>query len=267
MFEFQLVEILLYLVTGAFAGILAGLLGVGGGLFIVPVLLFLLPIAGIQSDYLMTICVATSLCTIVITSISSILAHQRHGAIIWPLFWKLCPGICTGAILGAVFADATSQQFLKNLFAISVILIALKMLLQIKPKTETRLPGPVPLTIAGTVIGCLSAMIGIGGGAMTVPVLNYWKTPITKAVATSAACGLPLAVAGTAGFIFTGLDLPGHLPYSSGYVYWPAVLGIVSSSILFAPLGAKLAHRISAPSLSKLFAVFLLLVGGKVLVG
>jgi len=267
MSEINLIEISLYLTTGAFAGIIAGLLGVGGGLFIVPVLLFILPIAGVESDQLMTICVATSLCTIVITSISSIVAHQKHGAILWPVFWQFLPGISLGALLGAVVADTVSQQLLKNLFALSVILIALKMLLQIRPKTTTKLPGIFGLISTGTVIGGLSAMIGIGGGALTVPILNYWNTPMAKAVATSSACGLPLAIAGTLGFIVTGMDQLNLPAYSSGYVYWPAVLGIISSSALFAPIGAKFAHKISAPLLSRIFAIFLLIVGSKVLLG
>lgn len=263
--EFELLEIILFLATGAFAGLLAGLLGVGGGLFIVPVLLFLLPAVGINSTHLMTISVATSLCTIVVTSISSVLAHQKHGAILWSVFWRFLPGISLGALLGAVVADSVSQQLLKSLFAISVILIALKMLLHLRPKSAATIPGFFGLTASTTAIGSLSAMIGIGGGALTVPVLNYWSTPMGKAVATSAACGLPLAIAGTIGFILTGIDQTDLPAYSSGYVYWPAVVGIVSSSVLFAPLGAKLAHKISAPLLSRLFAIFLLLVGSKVL--
>ena len=265
--EINFLEISLYLTTGAFAGLLAGLLGVGGGLFIVPVLLFILPVAGVESEQLMTICVATSLCTIVITSISSVVAHQQHGAILWPAFWQFFPGISLGALLGAVVADTASQQLLKSLFGISVILIALKMLLQLRPKNTAKLPGLFGLISTGTVIGGLSAMIGIGGGALTVPVLNYWNTPMAKAVATSAACGLPLAVAGTLGFIVTGLDQQNLPAYSSGYVYWPAVLGIISTSVLFAPIGAKFAHKISAPLLSKIFAIFLLIVGSKVLLG
>ena len=265
--DLSLLEIVLFLTTGAFAGVLAGLLGVGGGLFIVPVLLFLLPVTGIESDQLMTICVATSLCTIVVTSISSVIAHQKHRAILWPVFWRFFPGIILGALLGAVVADIVSQQLLKNLFAVSVILIALKMIFQLRPKNASELPGISGLIASGTVIGGISAMIGIGGGALTVPLLDYWKTPMAKAVATSAACGLPLAIAGTLGFIITGLDQQNLPAYSSGYVYWPAVLGIISTSVLFAPVGARFAHKISAPILSRIFAAFLLIVGGKVLLG
>lgn len=267
MLELSLMEIVLYLSTGALAGILAGLLGIGGGLFIVPVLLFILPFSGIESDQMMSICVATSLATIVVTSISSIIAHHKHQAILWPIFWRLLPGICLGALVGAFVADIVSQLFLKNLFAVSVILIAIKMLLKIQVNTFTELPGKIILLTTGTFIGSLSSMIGIGGGALTVPILNYWKVPMAKAVATSAACGFPIAIAGTLGFIVTGLDQTNLPTYSSGFVYWPAVIGITSSSIIFAPLGAKFAHRISASLLSRLFALFLLIVGFNVLLG
>lgn len=260
-------EIILFLGTGSLAGILAGLLGIGGGLFIVPVLLFLLPAIGVQSEQLMSICVATSLCTIVITSMSSIIAHQKHRAILWPVFWRFVPGICTGALVGAFLADRVSQQLLTYLFGISVILIACKMLFPMQPKSTLELPGFAGLTLVGMFIGTISAMIGIGGGALSVPILNYWKTPMVKAVATSAACGLPLALTATVGFIVTGWDQNGLPSYTSGYVYWPAVIGIISSSIIFAPLGAKFAHKISAPLLKRLFAVFLLVVGSKVLLG
>jgi len=263
--ELGVIEIVLYLATGSIAGMLAGLLGVGGGLFIVPVLLFLLPVAGIESEQLMTICVATSLCTIVITSLSSVLAHHKHRAIIWPVFWRFVPGISLGALLGAIIADQVSQQLLKSLFGISVVLIAFKMLFHLQPKATSQVPGFTGLATSGTLIGCLSAMIGIGGGALIVPLLNYWKTPMAKAVATSATCGLPIAIAGTAGFIITGLDQTNLPLYSSGYVYWPAVFGIISTSVLFAPIGAKFAHKIPAKLLSQLFAIFLLIVGGKVL--
>ena len=263
--EFELLEISLYLVTGTFAGLLAGLLGVGGGLFIVPVLLFTLPLVGVNDTHLMTICVATSLCTIVVTSISSVIAHQKHQAILWPVFWQFLPGIVLGALLGSYVAVGVSEHLLTNLFAVSVILIAVKMFFKLQLSSEVTLP-VTPVVIAiGSFIGCLSAMIGIGGGSLTVPILSYWKTPMAKAVATSSACGLPIAVAGTLGFIIMGqqqADLPA---FSSGYVYWPAVVGIIITSVIFAPIGAKLAHKISAPLLSKIFATFLLLVGTKVL--
>jgi uncharacterized membrane protein YfcA len=265
MATFELLEISIYLLTGAFAGLLAGLLGVGGGLFVVPVLLFILPLVGVNTTHLMTICVATSLCTIVVTSISSVIAHQKHQAIIWPVFWQFLPGIILGSLIGSYVADSISEQFLTNLFAVSVILIAFKMMFKLQLGAVNELPKTSILMLIGSFIGGLSTMIGIGGGSLTVPVLNYYKTPMAKAVATSSACGLPIAVAGTVGYIIVGFEQSNLPAYSSGYVYWPAVLGIIVTSVIFAPIGAKLAHKISAPLLSKIFAMFLLVVGAKVL--
>jgi len=262
---FELLEISLYLLTGAFAGLLAGLLGVGGGLFIVPVLLVILPLVGVDATHLMTICVATSLCTIVVTSISSLIAHQKHQAILWPVFRQFLPGIILGSFIGSYIADSISEQVLTNLFAVSVILIAFKMMFKLQLGTVTELPKTAKLIMVGSFIGGLSTMIGIGGGSLTVPILSYWKTPIVKAIATSAACGLPIAFSGTIGFIIVGFGQTNLPAFSSGYVYWPAVLGIIITSVIFAPIGAKLAHKISAPLLSKTFAAFLLVVGTKVL--
>jgi len=265
MIEIQLTEIMLFLLTGSVAGVLAGLLGVGGGLFIVPMLLFLLPFIGIDSAQLMTICVATSLATIVITSISSVFAHHKKGGILWPVFWRFVPGLVIGSFLGSYLADIISQQFLKSLFGVSVILISINMIFQLKPKQSIAIPKQFFLTLASTFIGTLSTMIGIGGGALTVPTLSHWQTPMVKAVATSAACGLPIAIAGTIGFIIAGLDQSDLPQYTTGYVYWPAVLGIISSSVIFAPIGAKIAHKISAPLLKRTFAIFLFIVGINVL--
>jgi len=265
MVEIQLTEIILFLITGSVAGILAGLLGVGGGLFIVPMLLFLLPYIGIESPQLMTICVATSLATIVITSVSSVLAHHKKGAILWPVFWKFVPGLIIGSLVGSVLADIVSQQFMKTLFGISMIIISLNMIFQFTPSQTRAFPTMPLLSLTCSFIGTLSTMIGIGGGALTVPILSYWKTPIVKAVATSAACGLPIAIAGTIGFIIAGLNQSELPQYTSGYVYWPAVLGIISSSVIFAPIGAKIAHKISAQLLKRTFAIFLLIVGIRVL--
>ena len=230
--EIELFEILIYLTTGAAAGLLAGLLGVGGGLFIVPVLLFVLPRVGVDTPHLMTVCVATSLGTIVITSLSSIIAHHKHQAILWPVFRQLLPGIVVGSLIGAYVADWVSEQVLTHLFAVSVIVIALRMLFKFQTTSQAQLPGFAVLSLAGSFIGGLSTMIGIGGGALSVPILKYWQIPMAKAVATSAACGLPIAIAGTLGFIVIGFKQPDLPSYSSGYVYWPAVLGIVSSSFL-----------------------------------
>ncbi|MBT8449840.1 MAG: sulfite exporter TauE/SafE family protein, partial [Gammaproteobacteria bacterium] len=217
------------------------------------------------SEHLMVIAVATSLATIVVTSISSVRAHHKRGAVQWPILWMLTPGILIGAWLGALTADWLSNVVLTGFFGSAVILIGLQMWLAKQPEQGQYEPGRLAYGGSGIFIGWVSAMIGIGGGSLTVPLLHYWRKPMVKAVATAAAGGLPIAMGGTLGFIYAGWgvsDLPAH---SLGYVYLPAAGLIVVSSSLFAPLGAHWAHRVKAAQLKKGFAVFLILVGIKVL--
>ncbi len=265
--QLSIQEYLIYLGTGAVAGILAGLLGVGGGLFIVPVLLFVLPLTGINSEHLMVIAVATSLATIVITSISSVRAHHKRGAVQWPVFWQLTPGILVGAWLGALTADWLSNLVLTAFFGSAVILIGLQMWFARQPEQGHYQPGRLAFGGSGVIIGWISAMIGIGGGSLTVPLLHYWRKSMVQSVATAAAGGLPIAVAGTLGFIYAGWGNTELPELSLGYVYLPAAGLIIISSSLFAPLGAHWAHRVPAGKLKKGFAVFLILVGIKVLLG
>ena len=264
-------ELLAYLVTGAFAGIIAGLLGVGGGLLIVPVLAFLFSRAGFDAGVLMHLAVGTSLATIVFTSLSSVRAHHRHGAVRWPVFWQLTPGIIVGALLGAWLAGFFATDGLRLFFALFEIGVALQLAFGMKPRAHAA-PGAAAGSawehgLAGTVIGAVSALVGIGGGTLSVPWLVWRGTPMRNAVATSAACGLPIAVAGAAGFVMRGWQLPGLPPYSAGFVHLPALLGIAATSILFAPLGARLAHRLPVPVLKRLFAIFLLALGIRMLYG
>ncbi len=247
------------------AGLLAGLLGVGGGLVIVPALLWLFVLQGLETPQLMQLAVGTSLASIVFTSLSSIYAHHQHRAVLWPTVWRLTPGILLGALLGALLADRLASEQLTLVFAIFEILVALQMLFGGGTKTAQRVVSRWLMNLAGVFIGAFSALIGIGGGTLTVPFLSAINTPIRQAVATSAACGLPIALAGAVGFIVIGW---GHsqLPAGSwGYLYPPALLGIVISSVLFAPLGARLAHRLPTVLLKRFFAGFLLLVGMKLL--
>lgn len=256
-----------YLVLGAFAGLVAGLLGVGGGLIIVPVLVFIFSGQGMADHLIVHLAVGTSLATIVFTSISSVRAHHQHGAVLWPVFWQLTPGIVVGAWLGAAFADVLASDQLRRFFGVFELLVAIQMTFNVKPRPHRQLPGRPGMFGAGGVIGAISAIVGIGGGTMTVPFLVWCNVVMRKAVATSSACGLPIAIAGATGFIVTGwnaIDLPA---YSSGYVYWPAFLGIVIASILTAPIGARLAHRLPAAQLKRIFAILLYILGLRMLLG
>ncbi len=263
----MLTTLLLYLALGAFAGVMAGMLGVGGGLIIVPVLAWIFGRQSVSDALIMHLAIGTSLASIVITSISSIRAHHQRGAVLWPAFWRLTPGIVIVAWLGAALADLLSSAALTKIFAVFVLMVAAQMAFGAKPAPQRELPKPTGMAATGVVIGMVSAIVGIGGGSLTVPFLSWCNTPIRQAVATSAACGLPIALAGALGFIVTGLNAP-HLPaWSLGYVYGPALVGVASASMLTAPLGAKLAHTLPTNSLKKVFAVFLAAVGSKMLLG
>ncbi len=255
----------LFLLLGVVAGVLAGLLGVGGGLIIVPVLLWLFQSRDFSPMVVMHLAVGTSLATIVITSISSLVAHHRRGAVLWPLVARLTPGIVLGALSGAAIADLFSSIWLQRLFACFVILLSMQMAYGVQVEEHRTLPGRVGTLAASWVIGAVSAMAGIGGGSLTVPFLHWNSVSIRNAVATSSACGLPIALAGMSGFILAGqgyTDLP---PGSSGFVYWPALPGIAAATLLSAPLGAALAHTLPVVVLRRIFALLLLLIGVKLL--
>ncbi len=251
----------IYLGVGVVAGILAGLLGVGGGLVVVPALIIAFNLQGIPDTVLMHLAVGTSLATIVFTSIASIRAHHKRGAVLWRLFIQLTPGIVVGALLGAAVAGLLPGAELRMVFGIYAITVALQMGLDLKPSPNRQLPGFLGMGLVGTLIGTVSAVVGIGGGSMTVPFLAWCNVEVRKAVATSAACGLPIAVAGAAGFVVSGWQVADLPEYSSGYLYWPALVGITAASTLFAGFGAKLAHSLPARTLKRVFAVFLLGIG------
>jgi uncharacterized membrane protein YfcA len=261
LFDVLLYSFAAYVALGAFAGTVAGLLGVGGGLIIVPVLATLFARQDIESGIIMHLAVGTSLATIVVTSISSVYSHHRHGAVLWRIFWRLTPGILIGAWFGAWLASLIPTRDFKLIFGVFELLVATQMAAGIKPIASHRLPGGPGLAAAGGLIGAVSAVVGIGGGSLTVPFLSWCQVKIHNAIATSAACGLPIAVAGATGFMVTGSQQTSLPNYASGFVYWPAFIGIVVASALFAPLGARLAHRLSIKILRNVFAGFLVCLG------
>jgi uncharacterized membrane protein YfcA len=250
-----------YLLVGAVAGLCAGLFGVGGGLIVVPALAYIFALLELTSTSLMQLAVGTSLAVIIVTALSSTVAHHRHGAVQWQLVGRIAPFIAAGGLAGAFIASRVPSAHLKLVFAMVEVLIALQMYFEFKPKPARTLPGTMGLGAVSGGIGLISALVGIGGGTMTVPYLTWCNVDIHKAVATSAACGLPIAVAGSLGFVWLvphAVDLP---PHTVGFIYWPALLAIAIASVAVAPLGAKLAHRLSTHHLGRIFALFLLLVG------
>lgn len=254
-------EFALYLLLGSVAGVLAGLFGVGGGLIIVPVLVFSFSAQGFAPEILTHLAVGTSLATIAFTSINSVREHHRRGAVQWNLVRWLTPGILGGAAVGGVTAALINGPALQKIIGVFAIIIAIQLALNLTPKAGRPHPKHPELIAAGGVIGWASAIFGIGGGSLTVPFLVWRSVAIQKAVATSAACGFPIAVAGAVVFMVTGwqnIQLP---EWSIGFVYLPALLGIALTSVFFARFGAKLAHKLSPVLLKRLFALLLTVVG------
>lgn len=249
--------ILLYIVTGIISGILAGLLGIGGGLIIVPALVFIL---SDSSEYVMHTAVGTSLSIVMLTALSSTRAHYKKGTING-FYWRLLtPGLFMGTLAGAFLADQLRGETLRYFFALFELLVAIQLSLDLKAKPGHRKPGAFSVFCISLPIGLVSALAGIGGGTMVVPFLSWTRLTIQEAVSTSAACGIPIAIAGTIGFMVIGLDVDSKLASAStGFVYWPAFLSISIPSVLFAPLGAKLAHALPPQVLRRIFALFLLM--------
>jgi len=253
------------MVLGAVAGLFAGLFGIGGGLIMVPVLAMLFVKQGFAAEIVMIMAVATSLATIMLTALASVLAHHRLGAVLWDKVLRLAPGIMAGSALGAVIADKISGETLRYLFIAYLLYAALQLAMQRKPNAGRKPSSRFLDHLAGLVIGSLSAIIGIGGGTLTVPYLVHFQIPIRNAVAASSACGLPIAVAGAASYILLGWRSPLLPEWSLGYIYLPSFLGIVLTSVITAPIGAKLAGIIPAQKLKRYFSLLLLAVAAKML--
>jgi uncharacterized membrane protein YfcA len=249
-----IVELLL---LGSFTGFLAGLLGVGGGMLMVPFITLLLSNKGVPPEYLVKVAIATSLSTICFTSLASVRAHHQRGAVLWSVAKLLAPGIVLGSLFGAQIAKALPTQALAMLFALFVSFSALQMLVDKKPRPTRQLPGGAGMLAAGGAIGLLAALVGAGGAFVSVPFMTWCNVRIHNAVATSAALGFPIALAGTVGYVIAGWSLHDMPPGTVGFLYWPALLTISVSSVLLAPVGARAAHRLDVRQLRQVFAVLL----------
>ncbi len=261
----MLTSFLFFLFFGAIAGILAGLLGIGGGLVIVPVFVFVLPFLGASYEHIMNIALGTSLATIIFTSISSMRAHNSRGAVRWDIFRTITPGILGGTFIGALSTAWMPTNILKGIFLVFLYYAAGNMLFGGKPKPSRQVPGAAGMVSAGGIIGFISSLVGIGGGTLSVPFLAMCNVEIHTAIGTAAAIGLPIALAGTAGNIWGGWGISGLPDFSLGFIYLPGLIGIVSASMCTAPLGAKFAHRLPVAKLKKIFAVLLLVVATRML--
>lgn len=252
--------------TGLAAGFLAGFLGIGGGFVVVPALTFLFLRDPATAPWAIHMAVGTSLATMLVTSLSSIAAHHRKRAINWTLVRSLAGGLLAGAVLGALIADVLEPERLVRIVGIFAVLAGMQLILARKPVGEKPLPGQPGASGVGLVIGAVSSLIGIGGGALTGPWQLWHGIRAQNAVATSAACGYPIAIAGSLSFLTLGLgsDMPeGAL----GYIHLPAFAGIAVASALAAPLGAATVHRLPPAMVKRVFGGFLVLVGLRMLVG
>jgi uncharacterized protein len=254
--------ILLFLIVGCVAGLLSGGLGVGGAVFVVPALVFIFHLGGMPNNFIMHIAIGTSLAAMVVTTCSSLCAHHRQLNISWIIFLQLLPGLIMGALFGALLSAHLSTIMLKIIFGIFLLFIAFHLFLSPKLNSTCQLPKWPGKTLIGSLVGMKAGLLGAGCGIMLVPFLTYCNVPIRKASGTALACTLPIAFMGALSFIFAGRYIT-NIAYSSGYVYWPAFFGIITTSVIFAPIGSYLADRIDAKKLKQLFAIFLLIVGLK----
>lgn len=242
---------------GSFSGLMAGMLGIGGGLLLVPFLTYFLVGAGTPHDHIVQASIGTSLGIIVFTSISSIKAHHKTGAIKWDVVKAITPGLLLGGVIGSSIAASLPTQQLALVFGAFVIFSSYQMFADKKPKPSRVLPGSTGLAGVGTVIGTASSLVGAGGGFLSLPFMVWCNTPLRNAVATSAALGLPIAIFSSTGYIYNGwalADMPwGYL----GYIHLPAVASVSAVSMLTAPIGAKLAHSLPVKRIKRIFAIML----------
>ncbi len=246
-----------FVALGCVVGFLAGLLGIGGGMTMVPILTIIFTRIASPAAHVVHMAVATSTATIIFTAISSAREHHRHGAVLWPVVAGLAPGILAGSFVGPQVVRGMSTSALALFFGVFVAFSATQMLLDKKPKPSRELPGKAGLFGVGGTIGLVSSMVGAGGGFLSVPFMTWCNVKIHNAVATSAALGLPIAVAGTLGFVVAGWGAPDMPRYSLGYIYLPALASIVAASMITAPVGARTAHRWPVKKLKRAFAFLL----------
>ena len=254
----DLILILQLLGLGAAGGLMAGLLGVGGGMVLVPFLTAMLSSRGVPLDVAVKMGIATGMATIVFTSISSQRAHHQRGAVRWDFVRSIAPGIMLGAALASlgVFSLLKGQS-LALVFAVFVAFSATQMMLGRQPKAGRTMPGTPGRVAAGTGIGFLSGLVGAGGGFISVPFMTWCNVPMHQAVGTSAALGLPIALFNSVGYIISGWSVAGRPEYALGYIWLPALLTLVSCSVLTAPIGARLAHALDVRPLKRIFAIML----------
>lgn len=260
--------------AGLIAGFLAGLLGIGGGFVMVPVLMLVLPSVGIAEHSLAHFAIGTSLLCITVTALFSTRAHHQKKAVDWSLFGLISPGLVVGALAGAFIASILTGRFLIIVFVTGATLTAIYLLSGYQPRPKEKMIA-WHFTTYGLFSGVISALIGIGGGSLIVPFLVYKGKKVAQAIGTAAACGFPIAVSGAVGYAWIGSNIvettsvtniaTTQVNYATGYLYWPAFICLVVFSSIAAPLGAKLAHYLPEKRLRHIFAVFLFFTSAQII--
>lgn len=258
--------LLAYILLGAFVGFFAGLLGLGGGLIMVPLLVFAFDLQSFPRDYILHMALGTAMATIIFTSVASLREHHRHGAVNWRIVADITPGVLAGTLLGTLLAGWVSIKVLAIFFTVFVYYAATQLILGFKPKPTRRLPGKAGMFIAGGVIGGVSSLVAAGGAVLSIPFMTLCNVKLHEAIGSSSAIGFPIAAAGTLGYVLTGMAAGPMPAYSLGFVFLPALAGIVIASIVTAPLGAKMAHRLPVSTLRRVFAVVLYILASKMLI-
>jgi uncharacterized protein len=248
---------LAYLGIGLVVGFFAGLLGIGGGAVVVPILVLVFTAQGLPAEHVMHIALGTAMATIMFTSISSMRAHHAHGAVDWSIARAIAPGILVGSFCAALLAGLISKRPLAVMFTALVFYAATQILFDLRPKDARELPGRGGMFAAGAGIGAVSSLLAAGGAFLCVPFLAWCSVPLRRAIGTAAAVGLPIAIAGSLGFVVQGLRVDGLPSPSLGYVYLPALVLVAATSMLAAPLGARVAHRVPVKRLRMVFALLL----------
>ena len=255
--------LLAYFATGAFVGFLAGLLGIGGGMTLVPILAAMFAAQQFAPDHTVHLALGTGMAQIVFTSSISVRTHHRLGGVDWSLVRRLGPPMVAGTLLSTALSGWIPQRALALAFAVIVFAGATQILLGRKPAAGRGLPGKPALIAIGLAIGVVCGLVSAGGAFLTVPFMLFCGVTMTTAIGTGAALGVPVAVVGTLGFMFAGRQVADLPPFSLGFVYGPALLGIVAGSILTAPMGARAAHRLPVATLRRIFAGLLYILAAK----
>ena len=253
-----------YLALGAVVGLFAGLLGIGGGVIIIVGLLEIFKLLHFSETHVMHLALGTSMASILFGSISSFRAHQQLASVDWSIVRRLTPGILAGGFLATFVAARTPSSVLKVTFAVFMLYTASQMFINAKPKPNRELPRGGGMLVAGTLIGAISSLIGVGGAAVSIPFMTWCNVTMHRAIGTAAAIGFPVALFGTIGYIVNGWHIPGLPEFSLGFVYLPACLAIVIPSAVVAPFGARLSHRLPVATLKKIFGCLLLLLALKI---